>query len=127
MVNHRRRQHFLGQRQELLGEVPDSTNGYSTRSGTSWSSDWPTRRGRDAAAAPAGLDVELAPDAALALAALEHDEVLGQPLAIVVEALHLHGPAGAAARGQEPVPVGDGAGPHVLHQRRPARWPRAGS
>ena len=61
----------------------------------------------------------------VALAALEDDEILGQALAVIVEALDLDRAAGAAARGQEAVAVGDRAGADVLHQRRPARWRRA--
>ena len=52
----------------------------------------------------------------MALAALEHDEVLGEPLAIVVESLHFDRAAGAPAGGLEAVAVGNGAGSDVLDE-----------
>ena len=77
----------------------------------------PTSATRDAAAAAARLGIELARDAIVPLAALEDDEVLGQPLAVVVEALDLDRAAGAAAGRQEAMAVGDRARADVLHQR----------
>ena len=138
MVNHRRRQHFLGQRQELLGEVPRQHERILDQVGHLLEQRLPDQRRRHASASPPGFHVQLTGDAAVTLAALEHDEVLGQALAIVVEALHLDGPSGAPARGQEPVPVGDGARSHVLHQsalrvggaqnrERARRGPRTGT
>ena len=43
--------------------------------------------------------------------------MLGQPRAVVVEGPDLDRAAGASARRQEAMPVGDRAGRHVLHQR----------
>ena len=51
-------------------------------------------RAVDAHAQSAGLELEVADDALAALVAIEHDEVLGEPRAIVVEGLHLDGAAG---------------------------------
>ena len=66
---------------------------------------------------PLRLRVELARDLVVALAALEDDEVLEQPRAVLVERPHFDRAPGAAARRQEPVPVGDGA------RRTSCTWP----
>jgi hypothetical protein len=63
------------------------------------------------------FDVELADDPVVALVAIQDDEVLGETLAVVVEALHFDGTAGAAARREEAVAVGDGRRPHFLDER----------
>ena len=63
---------------------------------------------------------ELAPDLLLALAAVEDDEVLEQPLLVVVEGLDLDRAPGPAARRLEAMTVSIGPGPDVLH-RRPLR------
>ena len=87
------------------------TDGYSTRSGTSC--EQPRLVADDAADAalqPLRLGVELAGDLVVPLAALEDDEVLEQPGAILVERADLDRAAGAAARRQEAVAVGHRAG-----------------
>ena len=53
----------------------------------------------------------------MTLAPFEDDEVLEQPRAVFVERAHLDRAAGAAARRQKAVPVGDGAGADILHLR----------
>ena len=59
-----------------------------------------------AAAEPAGVHLEVAGDAVAPVGVTEDDEVLGQPGLILVEAANLDRSAGAAARRQEPVAVG---------------------
>ena len=93
------------------------TFGYSTRSGTSCSSDCPPACRDDAAAAAPRFAVELARDAFLPFAALEDDEVLGEPLAIVVEPFDLDRAAGAAARRQEAMAERDRSRSNLLDQR----------
>ena len=70
-----------------------------------------------APAEPPRVRLELARDAIAALGVLEHDEVLGQPRLVFVEAADLDRPAGATARRQKAVPVGQRAGLDVLDQR----------
>src|SRR5207244_9266962 len=72
----------------------------------------------DATAEAQDLRVELAGDLVVALAALEDDEVLEQPRAVLVERPHLDRPARAAAGRQKSVAVGDGAGRDVLNLSR---------
>ncbi len=97
--------------------APETTFGYSTRSGTSCSSDWPPAWREHASAAPPRFDIELAGDPFLPLAALEHDEVLGEPLAVVVEPLDLDRAPGAAAGRQEAMAEGDRPRPDLLDER----------
>ena len=73
--------------------------------------------GADAAAEPARVRFELAPDLLLALAAVEDDEVLEQPLLVVVERLDLDRAARPAAGRLEAVAVGVRPGADVLHRR----------
>jgi hypothetical protein len=91
MMNHRRRQHFFGQRQELLWrKCPAMTVGYSMRSGTSSRSvecsiaAAPTRppRLRAFASRPAR-------DAVLPFLPIENDEMLGEARRVIVEGTHL--------------------------------------
>ena len=126
MMNQRGRQHFVGQLEELEREragddrrVLDQIGHLEQQPGLA------VHGPADAALQPLRLRVELARDLVVALAALEDDEVLEQPRAVLVERPHLDRAAGAAAGRQEPVAVGDGAGRHVLHlpglRRRRAR------
>ena len=106
-MNHRRRQHFLRQLQELDREVPGDDRRILDEVGHFLQQ----RRLRgdeaaDAAAQLARVRLELAPDLRLALAAIEDDEVLEQPRLVVVERLDLDRAAGAAARRQEAMAVG---------------------
>src|SRR5258708_37491187 len=64
------------------------------------------------------LRVELARNLVVTLAALENDEVLEQPRAVLVERSHLDRAACTAARRQKPVTVGDGPRRHLLHLTR---------
>ena len=99
-----------------MANVPATTDGYSTRSGTSCEqARLAVDDAADAALQPLRLGVELAGDLVVPLAALEDDEVLEQPRAVFVERAHLDGAPGAAAGRQEAVAVGDRAG-----RRRPA-------
>ena len=66
---------------------------------------------------PPRVRLELARDAIAALRVIEDDEVLGEPRAVLVEAADLDRAAGAAARRQEAMAVGQRAGLDVLHQR----------
>ena len=111
MVNQRRRQHFLGQLEELEREragddrrVLDQIGHFVEQARLA------VDGAADAALQPLRLGVELARDLVVALAALEDDEVLEQPRAVLVERSHLDRAAGAAAGRQEAVAVGDRAG-----------------
>ena len=66
----------------------------------------PDQRARDAPATAARFGVELARDAIVPLAAIEDDEVLGEPLAVIIEVLDLDRAPGPPARRQEAMPVG---------------------
>src|SRR5215208_4680182 len=60
---------------------------------------------------------ELAPDLLLALAAIEDDKILEQPLLVVIERFDLDRATGAAARRLEAMTVRVGSGADVLHGR----------
>ena len=118
MVNQRRRQHFLRQLEELEREragddrrVLDEIGHFVQQPGVA------VHDAADAALQALRLRVELARDLVVALAALEDDEVLEQPRAVLVERPDLDRPAGASARRQEPVAVG---------RRRPTSRPGPG-
>ena len=64
-----------------------------------------------------GLDFEVADNPLAALLAIEHDEVLGQPGAVLVEGLHLDRTPGSPAGRQKPVSVGGRATANFLHER----------
>ena len=107
MVNHRRRQHFLGKLEELDRDVPgddrrvlDEVRHFLQQ----------RRMRRDETADPpaqlARVRLQLAADLLLALGAIEDDEVLEQARLIVVERLDLDGATGAAAGRQEAMAVG---------------------
>ena len=110
-----------GSAQELVGEGARHDRRVLDQVGHLVQRLLPRRRDADPPAAAARLGVELAADAVVAFAALEDDEVLGQPPPVVVEALDLDGAPGAPAGGQEAVAEGDRAGAHLLHQRPGAR------
>ena len=63
------------------------------------------------------MPFELARDPIAALGVVEDDEVLLEARLVLVEAAHLDRSAGAAARGQESVAVGQRARLDLLHQR----------
>ena len=71
----------------------------------------------DAPAEPARVHLEVARDPVAALGVLEHDEVLGELRLVLVEAADLDRAAGAAARREKPVAVGQRARLDVLHLR----------
>ncbi len=118
VVNHRGRQDFLGQREELGREHP----GDHRRPLDQIRHLVEQRLARGGPVHPpaqaSGVDVELADDALAAILALEDHEVLEEPRLVVVERLDLHGAPRAAARGQEAVAVGHGGRPHLLDERR---------
>ena len=70
-----------------------------------------------AAAEPPRVHLELARDAIAALGVIEDDEVLGQPRLVLLEAADLDRAAGAAARREEAMAVGQRARLDVLHLR----------
>ena len=107
VVNHRRRQHFLGELKELDREVPGDDRRVLDEVGH-FLQQRRVRRDQtaDAAAQPARVRLELAPDPRLALGAVEDDEVLEQPRLVVLERLDLDRPPGAAARRQKAMAVG---------------------
>ena len=116
MMNQRRRQHFLGQLEELEREragddrrILDQIGHFEQQPDSLWTVRL-TRPCRRCALASSSRAILLCRSAAL-----EDDEVLEQPGAVLVERSHLDRAARAAARRQEPVAVGDGAGRDVLH------------
>jgi hypothetical protein len=122
VMDHRRGEHFFGQRQELVRERAGDHFRVLDQVGHFLQQHLTAVLLRHAASASARLSVQLASDAFLSLAALEHHEILGKALAIIVESLDLDRPPGAAAGREEPVPEGDGTRANLLHQRalRPA-------
>ena len=109
MVNHRRRQHFLGQLEELLAERARGDDRILDQVRHFFEHALPDQRPRDASAAAPAFGIELARDAIVTLVAIEDDEVLAKPLAVVVEALDLDRAPGPPAHRQEAVAVGVGA------------------
>ena len=65
----------------------------------------------------ARVPLQIAGDPVAAIGMIEDDEVFGEPGLILLEAAHLDRSSGAAARGEEPVPIGQRAGLDVLDQR----------
>ena len=119
MVDHRRRQHFFGKRQEfrreraghhrwIFDEVRDLVEQRRMM----------RRRTADPASEAARLRFETSRDPILAFLPIQHDEVLGEPRLVIFKRTHFHGPAGAAARREKPVAVGEGGRDHFLHRRR---------
>ena len=106
MMNHRRRQHFLGKPEELVGECSRRDDRILHQVRHFVEHALPDERPRDASAAAARFGVELARDALVPLAAIEDHEVLGEPLAVIVEVLDLHRAPGPPARRQEAMSVG---------------------
>ena len=87
MMNQRGRQHFLGELEELVREsarddrwVLDEIGHFVQQAGIAVA-----RRAADASLQPLRFRVELAGDLVVPLAALEDDEVLEQPRAVLVE------------------------------------------
>ena len=117
VVNHRGREHLRRQAQELVRKGSRHDRRILDQIGYLVEGLLAGRRDAHPAAPPPRLGIEFAADAIVAFAALDDHEVLAQALAIVVEALHLDGPAGAAAGRQEAMPERDGARAHVLHER----------
>ena len=114
VMDHRRRQHFLRQVEELGGERPGDdrrvlhqVDDFLEQAGVAGAAG-------DAAAEAPRVRVELAGDARVPLLALEQHEVLAQLGPVVGHRAHLEGAAGAAAAGQHAVAVGHRAGAHVL-------------
>ena len=119
MMNHRGRQHFLGQAEEIRRERAGDDGGiFHEVDDLLEQAGLPDGGGIDAAAEAARVHVELARHAALALFTIEQHEVLAQLRAIVGDAAHLQRAARAAAAGQHAMPVGHRAGAHFLHRRR---------
>jgi hypothetical protein len=119
MVNHRRRQDFLGKREELRREraghhrrIFDEVRYLFEQRGMM------RCRAAHSASQAARFRFKTSIDAILAFLPIQHDEVLGQPGLVVFERPHLHGPAGAAARGEEPMAVREGSRHNLLHGRR---------
>ena len=69
------------------------------------------------AAQAAGVRLQLARNPVAALRVIEHDEVLGQPGAVLVEAPHLDRAPGAAAGREKAMAVGERGRFDVEHQR----------
>ena len=106
MMNHRRRQHFFGQPEEFVGERSRRDDRVLDQIRHLVEHALPDQRSRDASATAARFGVELARDAIVPLAAIDDDEVLGEPLAVIVEVLDLHRAPGPPARRQEAMSVG---------------------
>src|SRR5438046_10352871 len=116
MGNWRRRQHFLGQLEELEREragddrrVLDEIGDFVQQAGIAV--DGPAHAALEALR----LRVELARDLVVALTALEDDEILQETSAVLVERADLDGASRAAAGRQKPVTVGDRPRRHLLH------------
>ncbi len=113
VMNHRRAEHLVGQREELrreharhhrrvLHEVGDLVQQRRLRG--------------DAATEPPRMRIELPHEPVMTLGVLEQDEVLAEPLLVVADAADLDGPAGTPAHREEAMAVGERAGAHVLHE-----------
>ena len=115
VVNHRRREHLVGQREEFRREHA----GHDRRVLDEIGDLVQQRRLRgDATAQAARMRIEFAHEAVVPLRVLEQDEVLAEALLVVADAADLDRPARPPAHRQEAMPVGEGAGAHVLHQAR---------
>ncbi len=118
VMNHRRRQHFFGELEELHRHVPGDDRGvFDEVRDLAQQRGLSREVGTDPAAKPPRVRFELTTDLLLALAAIEDDEVLEQPLLVVVERLDLDRAPGPAARGLEAMSVGVRPGSDVLHRR----------
>ncbi len=116
VMDHRRRQHFFRQLEELDRKVARHDRRVFDEIGHFLQERRLCRdEAADAATELAGVRLELAPDLRFALRAIEDDEVLEQTALVVVERLDLDRAPRAAARRQEAVTVGVRAGPDVLH------------
>jgi hypothetical protein len=118
MMNHRRRQHFLRQFEELDRDVSRNDRRVLDEVGHFLKQrrlrrDEPAHTG----AKFARMGLELATDPLLALGSIEDDEVFEQPRLIVVERLDLDRATGSPACRQEAVAVGVGPGTNVLDCR----------
>ena len=93
-MDHRRRQHFLGQREELGGKhAGDDRRPLHQIRHLVEQPGLTRRRAVHAPTQPAGVHVELAHDPLAPILALEDDEVLEQARFVVLEGLDLHGAA----------------------------------
>ena len=116
VMHERRRQHFVGQLEELRRERAGDDRRVLDQIGHFLQQRrFLARRAAHAALQPLRFRVELARDLVVALAPLENHEVLEEPRAILVERPYLDRAPRAAAGREEPVAVGDGARRHVLH------------
>ena len=106
MMNHRGRQHFFGQLKKFLREASRNHHRILDQIRDLVEHALADQRARDAPAAAARFALELTTNAIAAFGTVEDHEVLGEPLAIVVEALDLHGAARPARGGQEAMSVG---------------------
>jgi hypothetical protein len=111
-----------GSSRKSTEKVPPTTDGYSTRSGTSRSSPGFAADAADAALEAQGLGVQLARDLVVAVAPRQDDEILEQARAIFVERPDPDRAARAPARREKAVAVRDGAGCDVLHLTGLRRW-----
>ena len=115
VVDHGRREHVLGELEELGPERAGDHRGILDQVGDFLQeARLAGRRSADAPAEAARVRVELPGDLRVARLAFDHHEILEELRAILVEAPHLDGPSGAAARRQEAMAVGDRARSHVL-------------
>ena len=117
MVNHRRGEHFFGQREKFLRERAGDHGWVFDQIRHLAQECLRHQVTRDAAASTPRFDIELAGNAIRTFIALEDHEVLGQPLAVIVEALDLDRAPGASAGGQEPMAKRDRARTHFLDER----------
>ena len=107
VMDHRRGQHFLGQREELGGKhAGDHRRPLHQIRDLVEQPGLTGRRPMDASAQPAGVHVELAHDPLAPILAFEDDEVLEQARLVVLERLDLDGAARAPAGGEKAVAVG---------------------
>ena len=116
MMHERRRQHFFRQREEPGVEEAGDDRRILDEIGDLFDQRRVLLQVH-APAEPARVHLELARDPVAPLGVLEDDEVLGQPRLVLVEAADLDRSSGAAARGEEPVAVGQRARLDVLDLR----------
>ena len=119
MMNQRGDEHFGREREELRGEDAADHGGKLHEVGHFVQQGLGLRvlMQHRAAPEPARLRLEIPHDPVAPFDAREDHEVFGQPLAELVEAANLDGPARAAAGRQEPMAVRHGARGHILHAR----------